>query len=113
MWRKFAVLVLVLAMCPAASELLEVGIHLVRYGDDAHAHADGDDHGEGSPNDEHGCSELFHLCACHTTVTPVLHQHVVALSDAPLTLQTCFHVDDAPGREDPEPPVRPPISALV
>lgn len=111
-YRKLAVLVLVLAICPAASELLEVGIHLAAYGD--LGHAGGDDHGETSPNEEHGCSELFHMCGCHAHITPLLQQASVFAWDAyPRSFAVSFRVDSDTGLDDPEPPLRPPASAFA
>lgn len=61
---KICALVLVLAMMPGAFEVLENATHLVTVGHLAHAAADGDQH---APSDvEHGCTPIFHSCACHS-----------------------------------------------
>jgi hypothetical protein len=111
-FRAVVVSVLIVAMCPAASELLEVGIHVVRHGD--YVHAEGDAHGDASPNEEHGCSELFHRCACHVQVTPLLQQPVQMVSDSqPRAVLALAYADNASGLDDPEPPLRPPISLFA
>ena len=99
-------------MVPAASELFEVGLHLVRYG---HlAHAGDDDHGQTSPNEEHGCSELFHHCACHTNTTPVIQKLRVEVAGAGLLrLVAPPPVVPRLGLDDPRPPIRPPIAIAV
>lgn len=99
-------------MSPAVSQLVEVGVHLVHHGD--FAFADGDSHEEGSPNEEHGCTELSHRCACHSSA-PLLLQPPVSLhqSGEIAPLRAFFPSDEVTGLDEPEPPLRPPIASMA
>lgn len=109
MQSRFLALLLVLTILPFTGEVLELGIHWVEHGDVAHA--DTDEHGSAPlGSDEHGCSGLFHMCACHTAqaTTPQVN-----LAIAPVS--TDQQVDAcAPPRQDgcdaPAPTIRPPIA---
>ncbi len=60
--QKLIAVVLLFAMTPSVSELVEWGVHALAHGDFAHA-ADGS-HDEPA-GDEHGCTPLMHACGCH------------------------------------------------
>lgn len=97
-------------MSPAASQLLEAGIHLVRHGD--YAFAEDDCHTEGSPNEEHGCTELFHRCACHGSALMLVQQPIRLVRATETEAMRAFYpTDDVAGLDDPEPALRPPIAA--
>ena len=53
---------LLLALFPAAGEIVENALHFVQEGHAAHADPDGDDHDPAGP--EHGCTDVVHLCSC-------------------------------------------------
>jgi|GEM_PF-6274142 len=61
---KIYALVLALVMMPGSFEFMENAAHLLARGHLAHVAADGDQHQP--PGPEHGCTPLFHVCACHT-----------------------------------------------
>lgn len=70
--RAVAFLV-VLALTPGFAEATEDLAHYVSEGHTLHAptvenatHEDHDDHEKSHGDDEHGCSTLFHVCACHS-----------------------------------------------
>jgi hypothetical protein len=65
--------VLAFALAPGAAEAVEDLAHYLSEGHMLHAptvenaaHADHDEHEQGHDDDEHGCSTLFHVCACHS-----------------------------------------------
>lgn len=104
-------LLLVLAVAPGMSELAELVVHYVRYGDVAD-HI-GDRHEESPLGvDEHGCSGTFHLGQCHggqaaefahpgISVTSV----TIAETPPPMPLPRSLH-----GLSPPAPELRPPIA---
>ncbi len=64
-WRtRICALLVALAMMPGAFEALENAVHLVTEGHFAHAESHGDRHTPAGP--EHGCTPMFHSCACHS-----------------------------------------------
>lgn len=63
-FRYIAVL-LVFLMTPAAGEVAENIVHFVVNGHTAHAV---DDAAHQPDDREHGCSGLFHVCGCHSSV---------------------------------------------
>lgn len=72
---RFIALALALALFPGAFEALENAIHLVTKGHPAHlvaalafSSASAEDHEE-PEGDEHGCTPVFHLCSCHSSLT--------------------------------------------
>lgn len=90
-------------------ELVELAVHVLRYGDVAHADAHDEDQ---SPlgADEHGCSGTFHLCSCHhgaaaTTPSTVVSLHTFDSS----RLVAIFAPLDRTGEVSEAPPIRPPI----
>lgn len=109
MRSRLLAFLLVLSILPVTGEVVELVVHWGQHGDVAHG--DSDEH-ESAPlgSDEHGCSGLFHMCACHTAqaTTP---QESVATS----LVTTDRRVDVlAPPRHDgcdaPAPTIRPPIA---
>ena len=70
--RALAFLV-ALALMPGFAEATEDLAHYLSEGHTLHAptvenaaHVDHDEHEQGHGDDEHGCSTLFHVCACHS-----------------------------------------------
>jgi len=67
--RALAVLV-ALALTPGLAEGVEDLGHFLAEGHTLHAptvvEAPHDEHEKSHGNDEHGCTTLFHLCACHS-----------------------------------------------
>ena len=66
-------LILAVALFPGVAEAADDLVHYVLEGHTLHAAAvaeashDGhDEHEQGHGDDEHGCSTLFHVCACHS-----------------------------------------------
>ncbi len=106
---RLLALLIAFAMLPAGWELVEVAVHAAHHGDLAHA---GDDaHDEPLGQDEHGCTGLFHFCACCHAVQPTARPFVTAVG-APAA--HAWHADAlAPsslaGRGLAAPPIRPPI----
>lgn len=104
--RLVAVVVL-LAVLPTM-EVAEQAIHAIGHVLEAQV-PDHSAHHEGAPGDEHGCTGLLHLCACH-------HTQVTAASPAaaPAAVETLGTVtaELPPPLVDLhalEPPQRPPI----
>ena len=58
--------VMVYAMAPGTSEIVENVFHLLAEGHAAHELADADHAPQG---EEHGCSGTFHMCHCHSSTT--------------------------------------------
>ncbi len=110
MKRHIFILLLVIAVMPAAPELIEFAVHAASHGDLAHE-AGGEHADAGDSSDEHGCSSLFHLCACHppTLSTPAAGVRVLFSpgggQDSP-ALSPRVSIDLLP---EP-PPIRPPIA---
>lgn len=107
---RILALLLVLAIIPSGMELVELAVHIVRYGDVAHA----DQHDKSTKpigSDEHGCSGTFHLCSCHQVVsaTTPLATTVVCLRAPGESLAVIFPLDRT-GEAAQAPPVRPPIA---
>jgi hypothetical protein len=103
--RKLITLMLLLAVTPSASELLEWGVHAVLHGDFAHAD---DGHHEES-GEEHGCTALLHACGCHRGVAAT---ESGAASPARMRHErACLPEPDAHvGRAADPPALRPPIA---
>lgn len=107
---RILALLLVLAVIPSGMELVELAVHIVRYGDVAHA----DKHDKSTKpigSDEHGCSGTFHVCSCHQVVsaTTPLATTVVCLRAPVESLAIIFPLDRT-GEAAQAPPVRPPIA---
>ena len=100
-------IVLVIALGPSTSELVESAVHLVQHGDLAH----GADH-PGGESDEHGCSALFHTCGCcHTGPTAVASRsRAGSAPSAPPSLALMIDIPRVFGRGNEPPPHRPPIA---
>lgn len=62
MRQKLLAIVLMFALLPMATEVLEAGVHFLHHGDFVHSA----DHAAPT-DDEHGCTPLFHICGCHGT----------------------------------------------
>ena len=101
---------LVLAIMPSTGEVLEYVVHRAAFGDAVH-HA-GDRHGDGDAQGRDK-GDLCHLasCSCHFGGNVELPRsatvHAPAVADrraCPVAPQQCS------GREDPMPPIRPPIA---
>jgi hypothetical protein len=100
---RILAVVLIVVMMPSGAELVELGLHLIEHGDIAHA-----DH-ESPEGDEHGCSGLFHTCACHSNGSlPSVRPPTLAIIESP-EVATPLDPRDALGLGNPPPPVRPPI----
>lgn len=88
-WRsKICALVLALAMTPGSVEIVENTGHLLAQGHLAHVEADGDRHEPSGP--EHGCTPVFHVCGCHTSLaflgpqpSPASNLGVIGFSSPP------------------------------
>ncbi len=105
MRRKLITLMLLLAVTPSASELLEWGVHAAVHGD--FAHADDGDHEESG--DEHGCTALFHACGCHRGLAAT--ETGTAASARAVHQSACLPEPDAhAGRMADPPALRPPIA---
>ncbi|HEX9733771.1 MAG TPA: hypothetical protein VGG06_17505 [Thermoanaerobaculia bacterium] len=65
--RRGLAAVLLLALVPGVSEIVENVVHLAVEGHAAHARPSGDQHSE--PGPEHGCNGTFHLCSCHHSLS--------------------------------------------
>lgn len=106
-------LLLILAIAPSMSELVELVIHYAAFGDVADH--DGDPHGDRTPlgQGEHGCSGTFHLGSCHSgqPTTGVASTPTIADATAPrvdvsvIDLPTDLH-----GLGAAAPELRPPIA---
>lgn len=64
---RFVSLILALSLMPGAFEVIENAGHLIREGHLAHVAAAVEDHHE-PLGPEHGCTLVFHLCACHASL---------------------------------------------
>ena len=110
-WRPLA-WILVLSLMPGAAEAVENAVHLATEGHLAHAdeHQPGDSH---QPADgEHGCNSVFHLCACHASVSFVLNR-VPSFDRAPLLVgvgEASPHHERPISEAVPTGLLRPPIS---
>lgn len=107
---RILALLLVLAVIPSGMELVELAVHIAKYGDVAHA----DQHDKSkSPlgSDEHGCSGTFHICSCHQVVTATtpLTATVDCVRAPAQSLAIVFPLDRT-GEAAQAPPVRPPIA---
>ena len=63
---RICALILALAMMPGLVEVMENATHLVAEGHLAHSVAQDDQHEPTGP--EHGCTAVFHLCGCHSSL---------------------------------------------
>ncbi len=107
---RILALLLVLAVVPSGMELVELTVHIVRYGDVAHA----DQHDTSTKpigSDEHGCSGTFHVCSCHQVVSAMtpLATAVACIRVPAESLVIAFPLDRT-GEAAQAPPVRPPIA---
>ena len=59
--RRLIAIGVLLGLVPGVGELIENTGHLALHGDLAHAGS----HGDEDAGAEHGCTGVFHLCACH------------------------------------------------
>lgn len=110
MVARVLALLLAFAMLPAGWELVEVAVHAAQHGDLAHA---GDAAHDDEPlgQDEHGCTGLFHFCACCHAVQPTGRPSVTAVATPAARSWRPDVVAPAAldGRGPPAPPIRPPI----
>lgn len=110
MRSRILALLLVLAIVPVSGEVVELAVHWVTEGDVAHVAGDAHDTAPLGA-DEHGCSGLFHLCACHTAQATPAPAVAAAAHPAPACGRV---VARAPlpdrGRGAPPPTIRPPIA---
>jgi len=100
---------LALSILPATGEVVELVVHWATHGDVAHVAGDAHDT---TPmgSDEHGCSGLFHMCACHTAQATTTQVSVIAASAPPnRAVDSVAPLADA-GRDAPSPTIRPPIA---
>jgi len=111
--RRVLALVLMLAMVPAISEILELAVHAVVFGDVAHHSETEDADHEETPlgTDEHGCSPVMHLCGCHAP-TPCIAESKISMPESRRTIERALMSSfrGADGIESPAPPTRPPIA---
>ncbi|MFT3700157.1 MAG: hypothetical protein QM831_43830 [Kofleriaceae bacterium] len=63
MTKRLLALLVVLAIAPGLSEIVEAVVHFATYGD--LADQPGDHHGTPFGEGEHGCSGTFHIGNCH------------------------------------------------
>ena len=110
MWSRLLAVLLVLAMWPGLSELVELAQHAVEHGDIAH---DQSDEHDSAPlgEDEHGCSGTFHLCPCHSP-TPAMASADTVRVPAGETIEACAQLTPSyqVGLGLAAPPTRPPIA---
>lgn len=106
--RAVLALLLVFAIFPSSAEIVELAAHMVGHGDDGHA---GDEHDGAAGEDEHGCSGMFHLCACHMTNAST-EQYALSWSVVadPPTKTALMAPSTRAGRLVEPPPQRPPIA---
>ncbi|HVK84876.1 MAG TPA: hypothetical protein VM513_12245 [Kofleriaceae bacterium] len=105
---RLLALLLLFAVVPTA-ELVEQTAHLVGHAFEAEA-ADHSAHHDDTQSDEHGCTGLVHLCACHQTqVTqpPVISTYITAKQLASLPAVVPQGLAD---QHRAEPAQRPPIA---
>ncbi len=106
---RLLALMLVFAILPVTGEVVELVVHWAQHGDVSHA-AD-DAHGSDPlGTDEHGCSGLFHLCACHSAqaTTPQTNSVVPHVTCDRSVATIAFLSRDGLGA--PAPSIRPPIA---
>lgn len=107
MRQRLIALVLLLAVTPFASELVEWGVHAVTHGDFAHG---GDPSHEEGP-DEHGCTPLLHNCGCHKGGTATEVRECLVLAQRTVIATSGLPEPDAARNRLAEPPpLRPPIA---
>ena len=83
----------IFAMVPGASEVVENVSQLMSSGPAAQASANVH---RGSQNDESGCSGTFHMCKCHSSVTFLTGSTAPKVAVAPEHRQNVeWDVDDA------------------
>jgi hypothetical protein len=106
--RVLAVLLCVL-MLPSVGEILEIAAHAVDHGDLAHV-VDREEH-EHPEGDEHGWTELFHICGCHSGCS-LPAPTATRASSMPRPSQDVAFADVLclVGQFDPSPALRPPIA---
>ena len=105
---RLLALIVLLAVLPT-TELVEQVTHVVEHLLEAEAPDHSAHHG-GDAGDEHGCTGLVHLCACHhAQVTEALRRVAIASTESPESL-----IVRAPppliDLNSLEPPHRPPIA---
>jgi len=108
---RLLVLLLALAVVPAVGDMVETAVHAVEYGDLGHAASDPHEDASGD-GDEHGCTPMAHLCACHASspVAPIALALTVA---PPAEARPRVLAWSSPGVQDrgpAAPPTRPPIA---
>lgn len=106
--QKLITVVLLFAMSPSVTELVEWGVHAITHGDFAHA-ADGS-HDERPAEDEHGCTPLMHTCGCHRSAAAT--DTGLASTVDPVAAGVVGLLEPRAGQSRPAdaPPVRPPIA---
>jgi hypothetical protein len=105
MRRAALAILLIFALTPFASELGEWAMHFVVHGDFAHASG----HRETTPQDEHGCTPLMHLCGCHTGVCDRAGERRAEVTVGSLSTVAMPQVERT-GRLQDAPPHRPPLA---
>lgn len=106
---RLIALLLVVALWPGASELIEQTVHAVEHGD--LAHDSGDEH-DSTPlgQDEHGCSGTLHLCQCHQPAPVITASGAVVVASVDAEQATVVLAPVARiGVGVTAPPTRPPI----
>lgn len=107
MRQRLIALVLLFAVTPFASELVEWGVHAATHGDFAHS---GDASHEEGP-DEHGCTPLLHSCGCHRGAAATEAREGIVLAPLPASGTGGLPEPAAIGNRLAEPPpLRPPIA---
>ena len=105
MRRRTLAVLLVFALTPFAFELGEWAMHFAIHGDFAHASG----HRDTTPQDEHGCTPLMHLCGCHTGVCDRAGERRAEVTAESLSALAMPPVE-RPGRLQDAPPHRPPLA---
>jgi hypothetical protein len=109
MRTKLLAWLIVLLLTPAPGELTEWAMHFVRDGDFVHS---GDSrHQLPSPDSEHGCSPILHICGCHAAPSAVPKAGVGQVgAPTPIAIRDLPAGAEFTEQAYPQPQVPPPIA---
>lgn len=106
--RVIVALLLVFAVTPGMTEVVETAAHVVGHGDLPH-HDDAESDPLGC--DEHSCTPLFHACGCHAPMSAqIIFATGHAAAPADMTSTRLLPAMTVAGRAGEPPPLRPPIA---